>query len=226
MATAEQKIFKKIVLHNKLLNEATVDRLLAKLPDPELAVKYLVKREKLTAKKAGQLLTLYHKQLEKHLGNGGDSHVLTDNDPDRPLSAYESFDAMFDDIVSSDSSITAEPPAEETPAETPVESVSAEHEEATATAVETQPVETPSPVTPSVGEAEDRLSVDVADELEEETSATDTDTAGSAPPQKVSEEEDLPVLQLDTDDEEEEHDQQATAEPAAEPAVEPAAEPA
>jgi hypothetical protein len=206
MATAEQKIFKKIVLHNKLLNEASVDRLLLQLSDPEVAVKYLVKREKLTAKKAGQLLKLYHKQLEKHLGKGSASHVLAEKEAKRPLSADESFDAMLDEIVSG---VAAVPATKETKAETPsatsVERVYADPQEGTGTAVEPQPVETPLPaaITPSGAEAGDRLSVDVEDDLEEDTSAADTGTMGGTPSLKVTEQEELPLLELDTDDDDE-----------------------
>lgn len=65
MITVQQKIFIKIVVHNKLMTEATVEKLLEKIPVPEDAVKFLVKKDKLTRKTAKQLLSLYGKQLKK-----------------------------------------------------------------------------------------------------------------------------------------------------------------
>jgi twitching motility protein PilT len=66
MANAAQQIFKKIVLHNKLMDEATIDRLLAEIPAPEKVIKHLVGLKKLPLKKGEQLLGLFRKQLEKH----------------------------------------------------------------------------------------------------------------------------------------------------------------
>ena len=66
MSTAAQKLFKRIVLHNKVMDEATVDRLLKKVPDPEQLVKLLVQKQKLPEKTGAQLLGRYRKLLEKH----------------------------------------------------------------------------------------------------------------------------------------------------------------
>ncbi len=60
MATTQQKIFSKIVLHNKLLEQAELEEMLEQFEDPEIIAKYLVKRGKLSDKKADQLLALYH----------------------------------------------------------------------------------------------------------------------------------------------------------------------
>ena len=65
MATTQQKIFSKIVLHNKLLEQAELEEMFEQFTDPEIIAKYLVKSGKLPDKKADQLLALYHKQLEK-----------------------------------------------------------------------------------------------------------------------------------------------------------------
>ena len=65
MASTAQKLFKKIVLHNHLMDAATCDRLLVQVPDPEQLVRELVKRQKLPASQGTALLSLYRKQLEK-----------------------------------------------------------------------------------------------------------------------------------------------------------------
>jgi twitching motility protein PilT len=65
MASKEQRIFAKIVLHNKLLDQAELDQLIAQMPDPEVITKYMVKSGKLPEKKGVQLVALYRKQIEK-----------------------------------------------------------------------------------------------------------------------------------------------------------------
>ena len=109
MPTTEQPVFKKIVLHNKMMNEATVDRLLSQLPDPEDAVKYLVKKDKLAAATAKQLLSLYRKGLKKN-DEGGNSDIGSKNSPNKP-STDDSFAAMFDDILTDRPTDSAQPAA-------------------------------------------------------------------------------------------------------------------
>jgi twitching motility protein PilT len=58
-------VFKRIVLHNKLLSEPDVDALLAEFDDPEHAVQRLVERHVLNAKAAEQFLAVYKKQVDK-----------------------------------------------------------------------------------------------------------------------------------------------------------------
>jgi twitching motility protein PilT len=65
MTKAAHQLFKRIVLHNKLLPEAELDALLAQVDDPEKAVAQLVQERVLTDKKAEQLLAVYRKQLDK-----------------------------------------------------------------------------------------------------------------------------------------------------------------
>jgi len=65
MSKATHQVFKRIVLHNKLLSEAEVDELLAEVDDPEHAVQQLVDRHLLNAKAAEQFLALYKKQVDK-----------------------------------------------------------------------------------------------------------------------------------------------------------------
>ncbi len=99
MATTAQQVFRKIVLHNKIMTEATVDSLLARFSNPEDAVKLLVQKEKLAPQKAKQLLGVYKKQLAKKAGDSGSS-VLGGEEPKRKPTPDESFAAMFDEILS------------------------------------------------------------------------------------------------------------------------------
>jgi twitching motility protein PilT len=64
--SAGQQIFKRIVVHNKLMDEATADRLLAKEPDPEKIIQYFVQNKKIKPELGQQLLSLYRKQLQRH----------------------------------------------------------------------------------------------------------------------------------------------------------------
>jgi len=65
MSKATHQVFKRIVLHNKLLTEPEVDALLAEIDDPEHAVQRLVDQHLLNAKAAEQFLALYKKQVDK-----------------------------------------------------------------------------------------------------------------------------------------------------------------
>jgi len=65
MSTATHQIFKRIVLHNKLLSEPEVDALLAEVDDPEHAIQTMVERHTLSAKAAEQFLAVYKKQVDK-----------------------------------------------------------------------------------------------------------------------------------------------------------------
>ena len=65
MASKQQQLFAKIVLHNKLLDSPQVERLLQEFSDPEEMIRALIKNDKLTEKKGGQLLALYRKQIQK-----------------------------------------------------------------------------------------------------------------------------------------------------------------
>ena len=51
MANKKQQIFAKIVLHNKLLDAAEVERLLKEFVDPEKVVRQLIETEKIAEKK-------------------------------------------------------------------------------------------------------------------------------------------------------------------------------
>jgi twitching motility protein PilT len=63
MSIEAQQIFKRIVVHNKLLSEAEVDTLLEETPDPEQAIRWMVAQRGLPAKTAKQLLSVYQKKV-------------------------------------------------------------------------------------------------------------------------------------------------------------------
>ena len=72
MTTNAQRLFKKIVLHNKLLDEHALEDLLEEVPEPEEAIRHLVHQGQLPDSKGGLLLELYQKQLHRY---GGESTV-------------------------------------------------------------------------------------------------------------------------------------------------------
>ncbi|MGB6042741.1 MAG: PilT/PilU family type 4a pilus ATPase [Pirellulales bacterium] len=188
MATAEQQIFKKIILHNKLMNAETIDRLLVQMPDPEVAVKFLLKRQKLNPKTATKLLTLYQKQLDKHFGEISESHVLTEEAPDESMSADESFDAMFDEILSdgpgsgptNTAGTVAEGVAESDPDAAAVETLASEDSDA--------------------GDSDSATASDSYAPLKLDEDLTGDEPSGLKVPLKIKQEEELPILELDTDD--------------------------
>jgi len=94
MSKPTHQVFKRIVLHNKLLSEEEVDALLDEVEDPKLAVKSLVERELLTEKKAEQFLAVYQKQLDKLFAEQIDS---------------------FDDLFDEPETVAAEPKGETPP---------------------------------------------------------------------------------------------------------------
>lgn len=85
MSKATHQVFKRIVLHNKLLSEPEVDALLAEVDDPEHAVQQLVDRHLLNAKSAEQFLTVYRKQVDKLLLDELDSLA----EPAKPAASAE-----------------------------------------------------------------------------------------------------------------------------------------
>ncbi len=65
MATQAQQLFRAIVVHNKLMNEADLDALLASSPDPEQAIGAMVARKIISAGTGSKLLALYKGKLDK-----------------------------------------------------------------------------------------------------------------------------------------------------------------
>ena len=65
MASAQQQLFKTIVLHNKLMAEAPLDELLRLHPDPDGAVRVMVAGKIVAPAVGEQLLGLYRRKLEK-----------------------------------------------------------------------------------------------------------------------------------------------------------------
>ena len=70
MSTEAQQVFKRIVVHNKLLDDAEVDALLEHAPEPEQAIRWMVAHRGLPAKTAKQLLAVYQKKIG---GSAGES---------------------------------------------------------------------------------------------------------------------------------------------------------
>lgn len=64
MSSASQKLFKTIVLHNKLMAEADLDALLQKTPEPDQVVRTMVARKIVAEALGAQLLALYRRKLE------------------------------------------------------------------------------------------------------------------------------------------------------------------
>lgn len=90
MSKPTHQVFKRIVLHNKLLAEEEVDALLAEVEDPKEAVKLLVDRGLLKEKKAEQFLAVYQKQLDKLFAEQIDSlDDLFDGPEKAPVKAEE-----------------------------------------------------------------------------------------------------------------------------------------
>jgi twitching motility protein PilT len=73
MSTAQQQLFKTIVLHNKLMPEAQLDALLRDNPDPEQAINVMASTKVIPQQLGAQLLTLYRKKLEKAAGGPSSS---------------------------------------------------------------------------------------------------------------------------------------------------------
>lgn len=67
---AAQAVFRKIIVHNKLMSEADVDALLASTPDPENAIKKMVAKSIVSVDVCHKLMALYAAQLKK-LESGG-----------------------------------------------------------------------------------------------------------------------------------------------------------
>ena len=86
MPTESQQIFKRIVVHNKLLGEEEVDALLEHYADPELAIRWMVSQRGLSSKMGKQLMSVYHKKVA-----GASSNQTADQTtaatPDKPAAA-------------------------------------------------------------------------------------------------------------------------------------------
>ena len=65
MSQATQQIFKRIILRNKILSASQLDTLLEEYPDPEQAIKRMVRMETLSSRKAKQLLALFHAKVDE-----------------------------------------------------------------------------------------------------------------------------------------------------------------
>ena len=69
MSDTTVRIFKRIVLRNKLLAAEEIDALLAKRPKPEHALKHLVDQGVLPGKTGQQVLALYQAKVDEALAD-------------------------------------------------------------------------------------------------------------------------------------------------------------
>ena len=111
MSTEAQQIFKRIVVHNKLLDDKEVDALLEHYADPEQAIRWMVAQRGLPAKTGKQLMAVYHKKI------GAASTVqraAASEKPEGDKPRDSAFDQMVDDAVSgNDAPASAEKTADE-----------------------------------------------------------------------------------------------------------------
>ena len=103
MANKQQQIFAKIVLHNKLLDAAELEQLLAEFSDPEEIIRRLIQTEKIVEKKGLQLLALYRKQLQKLTPAADAAPVSTEksSSPAIPGNA-DAIDALVEEALEED----------------------------------------------------------------------------------------------------------------------------
>ena len=177
MASKQQQIFAKIVLHNKLLDSAAVERLLQEFSDPEDIIRNLLQTKKLAEKKGLQLLALYRKQIQKMTPATETQDVAAPKGP-----ATAGADAEFNDAEALDALV--EQALEEDDAEEEIESST---HEITQQAEEESREELTPQASPSDSNEPPSLQVDLG------TDSTETSQIDD------SEEEDLPVLERDTE---------------------------
>ena len=91
--TAHQKLFKVLVLHNKLLGEEELDVLLGQTPEPVEIITKLVAAEMMTQHVADKFLSLYQHNLKKQglspapipeIGHDAHEHAPTHEAPHVP----------------------------------------------------------------------------------------------------------------------------------------------
>ena len=181
MASKQQQIFAKIVLHNKLLDSAAIERLLQEFSDPEDIIRNLLQTKKLAEKKGLQLLALYRKQIQKMTPATETQDVAAPKGPatagaDAEFNDAEALDALVEQALEEDD---AEDDAEE-------EIESSTHEITQQAEEESREELTPQ-ASPSDSNEPPSLQVDLG------TDSTETSQIDD------SEEEDLPVLERDTE---------------------------
>ena len=181
MASKQQQIFAKIVLHNKLLDSAAVERLLQEFSDPEDIIRNLLQTKKLAEKKGLQLLALYRKQIQKMTPAAETQDIAASKGPatagaDAEFNDAEALDALVEQALEEDD---AEDDAEE-------EIESSTHEITQQAEEESREELTPQ-ASPSDSNEPPSLQVDLG------TDSTETSQIDD------SEEEDLPVLERDTE---------------------------
>lgn len=74
--TPQQKIFKKIVAFNKLLEGPVLEKLVKEIPDPEMAIEYMTRTNRITPEVAQQLVVTYRNKVEKYVSKRASKSVL------------------------------------------------------------------------------------------------------------------------------------------------------
>ncbi|MEK6249203.1 MAG: FHA domain-containing protein [Planctomycetales bacterium] len=74
--TPQQKIFKKIVAFNRLLEGPVLDKLVNEIPDPQMAIEYMTRTNRISPTIAKQLSATYRKKIEKYVGKRASKSVL------------------------------------------------------------------------------------------------------------------------------------------------------
>ena len=181
MANKQQQIFAKIVLHNKLLNAAEVERLLKEFSDPEEIIRRLIQTEKIVEKKGLQLLALYRKQLQKltPAAVAPDAAAVSTEKSSSPTksSSVDAIDALVEEALEEDDVEGVVTTVAEQSTSSP------QAEDSVGPAITTQGVT--EPAAPTDATDLPPLKVDLGD------------MSDLSPPD--SEDEDLPVLERDTD---------------------------
>lgn len=185
MASKQQQIFAKIVLHNKLLDSAAVERLLQEFSDPEDIIRNLIQTQKLTEKKGLQLLALYRKQIQKMTPAAERQDVAAAKGPatagaDAEFNDADALDALVEQALAEDDAEDDEEDDAEEEIESSTPGITRQTEE------ESREERTPQ-ASPSDSNEPPSLQVDLG--------------PGSAETSQIddSEEEDLPVLERDTE---------------------------
>ena len=181
MASKQQQIFAKIVLHNKLLDSAAVERLLQEFSDPEDIIRNLLQTKKLAEKKGLQLLALYRKQIQKMTPAAETQDVAAPKGP-----ATAGADAEFNDAEALDALVEQALEEDDAEEDTEEEIESSTHEITQQAEEESREELTPQ-ASPSDSNEPPSLQVDLG------TDSTETSQIDD------SEEEDLPVLERDTE---------------------------
>ena len=169
MASKQQQLFAKIVLHNKLLDPPEVERLLEQFPDPEEIIRHLIASKKLNEKTGSQLRRLYEKQIEKL----GLHHDTTKAAVDPSLSEQADIDALVEQALEEEAS------PEEAPSEPESSSSAASHSSASHSSA------SHGDISPIQVDLDVETDLPTATDVEEDLPLLERDTEGDSKPSPV-----------------------------------------